>query len=287
METKKTNKGLVAFVLMALANLWGYVYGEYFARIITEDTIQAKAKQYPKQYTLSYIQRSRKWIGKKAGDCTGLAEAYLMQGDDGKIRYNAAYDRSANGWKKACKEFGPIDTIPEIPGVLVFMPGHVGVYVGSGDVVESRGVDYGVVKTALKDRPWQSWGKIPEIEYVTDAPDDSGVTKYVVQAGDSPWSIAAKLLGDGRRYTEIVTLNGLEAPYTILTGQILSVPSNNSKVDADAGTLLYTVKQGDSPWSIAAELLGSGKRYVEIEQLNGLEGKYDIYSGQVLAIPAK
>jgi len=284
METKKTNKGLVAFVLMALANLWGYVYGEYFARTITEETIQAKAKQYPKQYTLSYIQRSRKWIGKKAGDCTGLVEAYLMQGDDGKIRYNAAYDRSANGWKAACTEGGSIDTIPEIPGVLVFLPGHVGVYIGNGEVVESRGVDYGVVKTAIGDRPWQSWGKIPEIEYVTD---DPGTTKYVVQSGDSPWSIAAKLLGSGRRYTEIVEMNGLTAPYTILTGQTLSVPSNNSKVDAAAGTLLYTVKQGDSPWGIAAELLGSGKRYVEIEQLNGLEGKYDIYSGQVLSIPAK
>jgi len=42
--------------------------------------------------------------------------------------------------------------------------------------------------------------------------------------GDSPWRIAQELLGDGRRYAEIVQLNGLKEPYTIYTGQILKIP---------------------------------------------------------------
>lgn len=45
------------------------------------------------------------------------------------------------------------------------MPGHVGVYIGNGKVVEARGHDYGVVETNLVDRGWTQWGKCPYIEY--------------------------------------------------------------------------------------------------------------------------
>lgn len=67
--------------------------------------------------------------------------------------------------KANCTETGNIKTIPELPGVLVFMPGHVGVYIGNGEVIEARGHLYGVVKTKLKDRPWYDWGKLRWLEY--------------------------------------------------------------------------------------------------------------------------
>ena len=47
----------------------------------------------------------------------------------------------------------------------------------------------------------------------------------------------------------------------------------------------YTVKKGDSLWRIAANLLGDGKRYKEIMQLNGLS--HDVIKvGQKLKIPS-
>ena len=55
--------------------------------------------------------------------------------------------------------------MPDIPGVLVFMPGHVGVYVGNGKVIEARGHAYGVVETNLVGRGWKEWGKLDWIEY--------------------------------------------------------------------------------------------------------------------------
>ena len=48
----------------------------------------------------------------------------------------------------------------------------------------------------------------------------------------------------------------------------------------------YTVKSGDSMWSIAERELGDGVRFTEILRLNGLNG-YTIYPGQVLKLPAK
>lgn len=54
------------------------------------------------------------------------------------------------------------------------------------------------------------------------------------------------------------------------------------KEETAVGT--YTVKSGDSLWSIAEKTLGSGMRYKEIQTLNNLYGAL-IYPGQVLKIP--
>lgn len=47
----------------------------------------------------------------------------------------------------------------------------------------------------------------------------------------------------------------------------------------------YTVKAGDTPWGIAETYLGSGLRYKELMQYNGLPVDDNIYPGQVLKIP--
>lgn len=52
----------------------------------------------------------------------------------------------------------------------------------------------------------------------------SGVRTYTVKAGDCLWSIAAAQLGDGARYNEIKTMNGLTSN-TIHTGQTLKLPA--------------------------------------------------------------
>ena len=53
----------------------------------------------------------------------------------------------------------------------------------------------------------------------------SGVRTYTVKAGDSLWAIAAKQLGDGSRYNEIKTMNGLTSN-TIHAGDVLKLPTN-------------------------------------------------------------
>ena len=46
------------------------------------------------------------------------------------------------------------------------MPGHIGVYVGKGEVIEAMGTAYGVVKTKVAGRGWSKWLRIPHIQYV-------------------------------------------------------------------------------------------------------------------------
>jgi len=51
--------------------------------------------------------------------------------------------------------------------------------------------------------------------------------EYLVKRGDSLWSIAEECSGDGQRWTEIATLNGIANPNHILVGQILRLPIFN------------------------------------------------------------
>ena len=178
----------------------------------------------------------------------------------------------------AAKEKGSIATLPETKGLIVWKKGHVGVYIGNGKVIESHGTKYGVIKTSLtktvNDTKWTNWFKCPYIDYVNNA-----AKTYVVQKGDTLWAIAERVLGDGSRYVELATLNGISDPNKIHIGQELKIDG----VQNDTRT--YKVQAGDSPWRIARELLNDGRRYVEIVQMNGIKVPYIIYPGQTLKIP--
>jgi len=169
----KTNAGLVAYARDQLG--LPYWYGT-FGLIGSAALYQSRVKQYPKYYAWEgtpYDNFTAQY-GKRVHDCVGLIKGYLWSDTPtAKPVYNAAQDVSANGMRSVCKERGDIGTMPDTPGVLVFMSGHVGVYIGNGEVIEARGHEYGVVKTALKSRPWKWWGKCPWIEYSSEQPSDS------------------------------------------------------------------------------------------------------------------
>ena len=103
-------------------------------------------------------------------------KAYIEGKGDYATKYesNNCPDTSANGFYEYCRKHSPkkywtnISDMPDIPGIAVFMPGHVGLYVGGGYVVEARGFAYGVVKTRLNDRPWKTAAMLPDdmLEYV-------------------------------------------------------------------------------------------------------------------------
>ena len=58
----------------------------------------------------------------------------------------------------------------------------------------------------------------------------------------------------------------------------------SSAIKETGSAKTYTVKAGDSLWSIAANQLGDGTRWKEIKTLNGLASEL-IHAGQVLKIP--
>ncbi|HJI69665.1 MAG TPA: hypothetical protein OIM14_05180 [Oscillospiraceae bacterium] len=160
----KTNTGLVAYAKANIGN--PYWYGT-FGQVGTQTLLDSKRKQYPSFYTSARYAACKKDIGKRVHDCVGLIKGYLWSDSTTAApKYNAAQDVSANGMLSKCTEHGNINKMPEIPGVLVFMDGHVGVYEGNGYVIECTvSCGGGVVRTALKSRHWVHWGKCPWISY--------------------------------------------------------------------------------------------------------------------------
>lgn len=161
----KTASGLVEYAKAQLG--LPYWYGT-FGNTATEALYVMKKKDYPKYYNWAGTPYDNfpSQYGKRVHDCVGLIKGYLWSDTPtSKPDYNGSQDTSANGMLARCEENGSIATLPDIPGVLVFMDGHVGVYIGNGEVIEARGHEYGVVKTQLKSRPWKWWGKCPYITY--------------------------------------------------------------------------------------------------------------------------
>lgn len=162
-----TNTGLVEHAKKALSEKWGYVYGTW-GQVLNEKILNDKLKQYPdnvKQYEL-FIRRN--WIGKRTVDCVGLIKSYLWWATSEPV-YNSKSDVSANGMYTTANESGQINTIPEIPGICVRKDQHIGVYMGNGQVIESKGTKYGVIQTPLHGvgaNAWTHWLKCPYIEYV-------------------------------------------------------------------------------------------------------------------------
>lgn len=171
-DPNKTNLGLVEWVKLALNSHWGYVWGT-FGEVLTEGLLEAKMEQYPDnvpQYE-DFIREN--WLGKRTADCIGLIKSYSWwDADEQRIIY------LSNNHPEAGTEYifsqatvkGTIDTLPEIPGLVLYKKGHVGVYIGNGEVIESAGTKEGVIKTQIEGSAWTHWLKSPWITYV-DAED--------------------------------------------------------------------------------------------------------------------
>ena len=151
----KTNQGLVEHCKTALKEHWGYVWGTS-GDILTQSAFNSQLNMYPREVGKykDFIQNN--WIGKKTVDCSGLIRSYIGSSGSSGSMYNMA------------KNKGLISSIPEVPGICLWKPGHVGVYIGNGQVIEAKGTKYGVVQTPLKgdkSTGWKNWFEHNRISY--------------------------------------------------------------------------------------------------------------------------
>ncbi|MBO6231831.1 MAG: C40 family peptidase [Ruminococcus sp.] len=193
-----TNTGLVEHAKKALALKTKYMWAGTL-NLITDAYINQKVKQckdggVPASrtgYTDARIRTLREYAGKNyyGVDCVCLVKSYLW-GGIGCPNYKAAYDLPAGSMYERAKVKGPIKTMPDTPGIIVYSKTHphVGIYIGNGETIEStlgaRGD--GVVKHKLDDF-WEFWFECPFIEYVktADAKSDFKVGDKVMIKGSA------------------------------------------------------------------------------------------------------
>lgn len=162
----KTNTKFIQFLNRALEDGAGYVYGA-FGQVCTVKLLDEKARQYPDNNLAGGAMRivGEKWLGKRVMDCGGLLKYYLMAEAYGKDpAYIVSVDAQTT-YTTQIEKGTNMSAMPDLPGICVYMPGHIGFYIGNGQVIESQGTADGVVKTKLSSRGWTSWAKSKFIDY--------------------------------------------------------------------------------------------------------------------------
>ncbi|MEG1843736.1 MAG: SH3 domain-containing protein [Clostridia bacterium] len=214
---KFTSEMLVVYAEKLFAEGAKYWYGTY-GQTASSGLYKGKKAQYPSHYTAGRAVAYQKHIAQKrtVTDCVGLIKGFFWSraGQRApKYKTNGCPDVSANGMIKLCEETGPIATMPDVPGLLVWNSGHIGVYIGGGKAIEARGFTYGVVKTKVISRSWTRWGRLPAsmMQYEDETPEPE-----TPEAPDVPE-------GDAVAVTSGNTVNVRDAPDT--TGTVLGIAS--------------------------------------------------------------
>lgn len=209
-------------------------------------------------------------------DCVILIKAVLWGWNENKNHShggavylsNGVYDDDANNILNRCsnvsRDFSKIEV-----GELLWMPGHVGIYVGNGNVIECTAAwDRKVLKSQIDSTGrrskngscvgyWTRHGKLNYIDYSksnssSTSKADLSENTYVVKKGDTLSKIAKKY---GTTIEAIVKLNNISNPDLIYVGQTLKLQGN----------VTYKVKKGDTLSKIAKKY---NKTWQEIYENN-------------------
>lgn len=116
---------------------------------------------------------NKKTNGKRQWDCSGLLKGILWgYPENGKYASNGVLDQNADTIISNClnvsNDFSNIEV-----GEIVWIKGHMGIYIGNGYVIEAtpkwnNGVQITTCKNisnGQKERKWLKHGKSPYIEY--------------------------------------------------------------------------------------------------------------------------
>lgn len=168
------NLGLVEYAEKWLQFNTKYGWG-CWGQLVTRDLLNRKAGQYPSHYPVKRQAELLREPNTYAIDCVGLIKGfYWGQIPGGRTYYKTETDVDANSMYSRAIVKGDLWSIPEIKGLCVQMDGHIGIYVGNNEVIESTNSEIfgdGVVRTKLWDRPWKHWLQCPYIDYVKEEPE--------------------------------------------------------------------------------------------------------------------
>lgn len=236
-----------------------------FGQPVSESLIQSKKNQLPSWYTQTRINLFRTYIGKRfAFDCVGLIKGVLWG-------WNADMSASRGGAEYASNGVGDMNETTMInmcsgvstnfsgivPGEVVWLSGHIGVYIGDNLVIEctpkwKNNVQYSGLgnlggKSGYNTRTWTKHGKLPWIDYGT------GTASKPTASGNVS---KEKLAVDGS-FGPACTRRSQQWAGTEVDGVISYQPSSNKKY-------LYSAYSGC--WQFLASGYDAGSSFIRALQ---------------------
>lgn len=277
-----------------------YMWGTFGAQV-TDSLIAGKARQYPSWYTATKVRALKALVGKGyyAFDCIGLIKG-LIWGWDGSTRTsnggaeynsNGMPDTSANGYITKCNNvssnFSKIEA-----GEVVWMTGHIGVYIGGGEVIEATPAwENGVQTTKLTARKWLKHGRIPQITYVEDVPEVIAIKKTLenlnLRAGAGTNHSIILTIPKNSDVQIYSTSNGwAKVSYKGSTGYVSEEYLKSASVGV-TGTVTASSLNVRSGAGTGYRVIGSKDRGDKVEILESLSGWYKIRYGTATGFVSK
>lgn len=204
-----TGKQLAEFAVKCFLDGVRYWYGTCYYKCTTA-LLNSKTRQYPAHYTSGRRSGYLSDIadGAMCCDCIGLIKGAVwseLGAHAARYGTGGCPDKGANGMLEYCKAkgmaHGSMNTLPEIPGLLLHKQGHAGVYIGGGYAIEAKGFNADVVKSKVAGRGWTSWAKLPFIDYA----DGEGAVE-VPTAPETTYTLGQRLLKRGCKGNDVAEL---------------------------------------------------------------------------------
>ena len=201
------------------------------------------------------------WGGDSVGavDCSGMITSYC-----GGNRTSMLADAKAHG-----RDWGYVSNgIPNIHGLGLSRPNHVGVYVGNGMEIDARGSDYGVCYQAVGDR-WECWFKLTAITYPTTGWQKFNGDYYYYENGEYITNTSRTI--DGETY--YFSSSGVSSTTPASTSSSGSVKANSSS-SSSAQTTATPAATDDGP-------LKKGSQGAKVEKLQARLQELGYYDGAI------
>lgn len=252
----------------ALDEKWGYIYGMkhvLWTAARQENYNQAKAGNPDCQMSIKY---GSKWYGHYVTDCSGLFSwAFEVLGGYMYHGSNTMYSKYCVN--KGTLKSGKKNSGAELkPGTAVFtgtadQHGHVGLYIGNGDVVEAKGALYGVVKSKVTEKRWTYWGELKGIEYA-EAENPGGQSE---KADEKDPVLPTLRRGDKNKYVKQAQELLKERGYSLgICG-----------VDGDFGPATEkAVKDFQKDWGLAQDGIIGPKTWEKLQSTPAKEKTYTV-----------
>lgn len=127
---------------------WEYIYGaKYWMNPITSSRINQLRRENSTVFTTDYYNKAMKLVGYNCIDCSGLVCSCWGISDIGSWKISELPDTIPSSYVNV-----KLTELQE--GDAVWKEGHCGIYIGNNNVVEAKGISYGVVISKLSDNNW-------------------------------------------------------------------------------------------------------------------------------------
>lgn len=213
-----------------------------------------------------------------------------------KVNSNGCPDKSVNGlftWATTQKvKWGSIDTLPEIPGLVLTCNGRLGIYEGKGYVIEASREEQKVVRVPVDKLLWDFWYELPFIKYEDEiiVIDENIENDFILQLNGLAIALTNTLFreeaSEDAKFLAVIEKDSSIQVYNDSTNKWLHIIFDDKEGYALAESFIYYPEKPDiiSP-EIPAEMTKENQgEYVLIANA-GLKNKAHVRGNNYVTLP--